>query len=99
VSSTQPNFIDPIERFDARADALGWASRLTTERHTPLLVIINAEPILQWLAAAADEQDLALRLRAGDLASANDDEREPDDDGAAFVLRAAVLHEAMTRTP
>jgi hypothetical protein len=96
VSSIYPDSLDPIERADARADALGWASRLTAERHNPLLVIINAEPIFQWLAAAVDEQDLALRLRAGDLASANDDDCEPDDDGAAFVLRAALLYDAMT---
>ncbi|MEU4234359.1 hypothetical protein AB0F17_59640 [Nonomuraea sp. NPDC026600] len=96
MSSTRPDSIDPIERADAHADALGWASRLTSERHNPLLVIINAEPIFQWLAAALDEQDLALRLRAGDLQSANDDECGPDDDGAAFVLRAALLYDAMT---
>ncbi|MFI9846723.1 hypothetical protein ACIHFD_57555 [Nonomuraea sp. NPDC051941] len=93
---TQHSHPDRVDQADARADALRWSSRLTINRHDPLAVIRNAEPMLAFLAAATDEHDLYLRQRAGNLQSANDDEREPDDDGAAFALRAAVLYGAMT---
>ncbi|GAA3702418.1 hypothetical protein GCM10022224_080270 [Nonomuraea antimicrobica] len=82
----------------ARAAALNWVSRLTTGRHDPLAVLRNAEPVLEFLAAATDDDDLRLRRMAADLQSANDDERDPDDDGAGFALRAAVLYGAMTGT-
>ncbi|MEV4364603.1 hypothetical protein [Nonomuraea sp. NPDC049625] len=88
--------IDHVDQAYARADALRWASRLTINRHDPLAVIRNAEPMLAFLAAASGEHDLYLRRTAGNLQSANDDEREPDDDGAGFALRAAVLYGAMT---
>lgn len=88
--------IDPVVRADAYADALNWASALTRERANPLTVIANAEPLFAFLAAATDEDDLLLRARAGQLQHANDDEREADDDGEAFALRAAVLYGAMT---
>jgi hypothetical protein len=80
----------------ARADALVWASAFTTDRHNPLSVITNAEPIFEWLAAATDSKDLTLRRRAGNQQWINDDTRDPDDDPAAFLMRAAALYGAMT---
>jgi hypothetical protein len=92
------NHVDQVDRIFAHADALRWSSRLTTRRHDPLQVIANAEPMFAFLAAAIDNDDLQLRRTAGNLQNANDDEREPDDDGAGFALRAAVLYGAMTGT-
>ncbi|UBU19196.1 hypothetical protein [Nonomuraea gerenzanensis] len=95
-----PNLIsaapDASARAYSRAAALGWASRLTTDRHDPLAVLRNAQPVLEFLQAATSDADLQLRRMAGSLQSANDDEREPDDDGAGFALRVAVLYGAMT---
>ncbi|GAA4931657.1 hypothetical protein HD597_012903 [Nonomuraea thailandensis] len=97
-----PAPISEHTRAHARADALAWASSLTKERHNPLSVIGNAEPIFEWLEAALDTKDLTLRRRAGHQQWINDDRGDdpddvgPDDDPAAFLMRAAALYGAMT---
>lgn len=82
---------------NARADALCWASRLTTHVVDARAVAANAAPIFAWLAEATDRPDLSARCSAAWQQSSNDMKggRAPDDDPAAFCQRATVLYRAI----
>jgi hypothetical protein len=77
-----------------RDDVLRYAARLTSDKHNPAAVVINASPILAWLEEASDEHDLRARCRA--LSRQHVDQAlahaEPDDNPERFLVAARAWY-------
>ena len=92
---------------DARLSILHMAARLTTARHDPVAVAVNAGALLAWVEDASEDRDARARLDAMkqhshnlQMTRLNRDEHPEDDNpeellrGAKFLYSFAVAGEA-----
>lgn len=84
--------IDPF----SRAKVLKVASAFTSGKDSATAVAVNASPLLAWLEAAADDDDMRLRWRAMHLHHASTLEEPPDDNPERFLSQARTLYAFMT---
>lgn len=73
-----------------RHEVLRFASSITERRDDPIAVRANALPMIQWLEAAAGQDDLQARFYALGQHHSNTSSicRPPDDDPSRFIAAA-----------
>jgi hypothetical protein len=79
-----------------RARALRVASQITSNRRVATAVAINASPLLAWLEASEDQDDLRLRWQAMRQHYLNIFDQRGDDDPERFLGGAQVLYAFLT---
>ena len=82
---------------DHRDDIITYASRVTSRPHDPAAVLAAAEPLTAWARAAADGDDLRLRMRAMSAQHVNEawSGHRSADNPHGFVSRARCLYDFM----